>query len=195
MIKRNISVPNLGSPSMGIVRYLASQHRVNNAYDNDLIDLYYDSTGNSERNIRTIFSIINGDWWGTNSSTEHWITIDFLSFRVSVSSYRTSCSPKHYHRKWYIFSSNDNITWTMIHNVSLENEPKKNMNDFYLDTSSYPSRFIKFYTNVQKFDGNWDLVLGYLDYFGTVTYYFNVCSMKKKEFCFLYSIFILSLIS
>ena len=83
----------------------------------------------------------------------------------------------------------------MIHNVSLDSAPEKGENDFFLETSSYPARFIKIYTDVQKISGNWDLVLGYLDYFGSILYYFSNCSTKIRKYNFLISLHIALLLS
>ena len=190
MSLRNVSVPYIENSNNGIVRYIAFQHNVNNAFDRNLIDIFYDSHSLISGPPQCLFNIKGSDWWGTDDEpTDHWITVDFFSYRVSVKSYGLLCSEKHYHRNWTLFSSNDNITWTPIHNSILENPPETSRNYFNLDTPSNPSRFIKYQTHSSRFDDKWDMALGYLEFFGTLSYSVPMCSIKKKTTHFLHMFF------
>ena len=107
--------------------------------------------------------------------------MDFLSFRVSINSYRWACSTQHFHKYWTLFSSDDNNTWIQIHNNSYDEEPSGDTNDFHLLSTSIPSRFIKIYTNSPRFTQvDWALTISRFYLFGSVSFRFSMCTNENK---------------
>ena len=128
--------------------------------------------------------ILNFYWWGTlQSEGIHWLILDMLSYRISITSYLMRCKTTSHHKHHKVLASNDGIEWNPINDVSIETQPTSEEQVFHVSSNKVFYRFLKFVTDGDRYDGGFSFGLSYLRLYGTIknSVPYNCITYRKNK--------------
>ena len=173
-----VNVPFRNS-NFGILRWISKRIEVKDLYGNSLVNLSADSSGTD--NIAAPIGYVNDGitWWTSNyEAKEHFYIVDLKTFRASIYGFSLIISTIHYHKLYTVFGSNDGIQWDSIKEANYPIEPLEKLNYILFD-SPMNYRFYKISVNGINYEGNYRLIIGTIDFYGTLLW--NVAYTCKHQ--------------
>ena len=164
---KHIYVPYKGE-RFGILRWISKRIEIKNLYGNDLVDLSADSSYSDNIAAPIGYITNNQYWWASDTKTiEHFYIVDFKTFRVKIKGISMSMNTEHFHKTYNIEGSNDGTTWLSIKEARFPSQPTSYLQYISFD-SSVNYRYYKISTSDTRYDGPNNLVLGSLDFYGSI---------------------------
>ena len=167
--------------AFGILRWISKRIAIPNLFGEKLINISVDSS--STANIAAPIGYVSDDgigWWASDYTKNegHFYCVDFKTFKISISGCILTMSLQHFHKIFNITGSNDGESWYPIKEAKFTSKPQSCIQPIYFD---FPVnyRFYNISVNGARHDGNYELSLGALDFYGSILWDIG-CTCKRN---------------